>query len=62
MPKVLLDNGFKFELFFFDCYPLAEKIALLECLREEEFAPVKNPVGSKDDSPDTAREMMSKMH
>lgn len=55
-------NGLKFELFVFDTYSLAEDFSLLEVLREEEFAPVKNPPGAKEDSPDSAREQISKLH
>ena len=35
---------------------------MLEVLREEEFAPVKNPPGTKEDSPDSARELISRLH
>jgi UDP-N-acetylglucosamine/UDP-N-acetylgalactosamine diphosphorylase len=53
------NNGVKLEMFIFDIFPLANKWAVLDVLREEEFAPVKNEPGNKVDSPDTAREMIS---
>lgn len=53
-------NGYKFEKFIFDCFPLMEQMALLEVEREDEFAPVKNKEGQ--DSPDTAREMLYHLH
>jgi len=57
-------NGYKFELFIFDVLPLSksEKFGLVEVRREEEFAPVKNSPGASDDSPDTARDLLSKLH
>jgi UDP-N-acetylglucosamine/UDP-N-acetylgalactosamine diphosphorylase len=49
-------NGVKLESFVFDALPLALKSIILQTLREEEFAPVKNATGV--DSAETAREMM----
>jgi UDP-N-acetylglucosamine/UDP-N-acetylgalactosamine diphosphorylase len=49
-------NGVKLESFVFDALPLAAKSVILEALRSEEFAPVKNASGV--DSVDSAREMM----
>ncbi|KAJ1423193.1 nucleotide-diphospho-sugar transferase [Ochromonadaceae sp. CCMP2298] len=53
------DNGVKIEMFIFDVFPLAAEWVVVEGLREEEFAPVKNTPGSAQDSPDTARELLS---
>merc|ERR1719461_2011205 len=50
-------NGNKLEFFIFDSFRYAEKLNAYECLREEEFAPVKNAEGK--DSPASAREMLS---
>lgn len=50
------ENGIKLETFVFDALPLARKSIILETLRSEEFAPVKNAVGV--DSPQVARRMM----
>ena len=53
-------TGWKFETFVFDAIPFARKTCCLEVIREEEFAPVKNPKGS--DSPETARAALSNLH
>lgn len=50
-------NGVKLETFVFDALPLAEKSIILETLRDEEFAPVKNASGN--DSPEVTRKMLS---
>jgi UDP-N-acetylglucosamine/UDP-N-acetylgalactosamine diphosphorylase len=50
-------DGLKFEKFVFDALPLTEHNIVFETLREEEFAPVKNPSGV--DSVDSARKMMN---
>jgi UDP-N-acetylglucosamine/UDP-N-acetylgalactosamine diphosphorylase len=52
-------NGVKLEMFVFDVFTLAERWAVMESLREDEFAPVKNAPGSATDSPDTARALLS---
>lgn len=49
-------NGIKLENFVFDALPLASKSIILETLRSEEFAPVKNSTGP--DSAETAKKMM----
>jgi UDP-N-acetylglucosamine/UDP-N-acetylgalactosamine diphosphorylase len=46
-------NGYKLERFLFDALPAADRVAILEIAREDEYAPVKNAEGS--DSPETAR-------
>ncbi len=53
-------QGFKFEKFVFDALPLTDKNVIIETLREEEFAPVKNPSGV--DSVESARELMVNLH
>merc|ERR1719163_2684395 len=57
--KSEINNGIKLESFIFDVFPLSSQMAILETLREEEFAPVKNAPGAATDSPDTARAMVS---
>mmetsp|Transcript_1776 Transcript_1776/g.2789 ORF Transcript_1776/g.2789 Transcript_1776/m.2789 type:complete len:482 (-) Transcript_1776:202-1647(-) len=54
------NNGVKLEMFIFDVFPLADTWAVMEVSREEEFAPVKNAPGSASDSPDTARDLISR--
>jgi len=56
------NNGIKLEMFIFDVFPIAEDMAVLDCLREEEFAPVKNASGSPSDSPETAKTMLYALH
>lgn len=54
------NNGIKLESFIFDVFPLSKNMVLFEGTRDDEFAPVKNAPGSSTDSPDTAREMISR--
>jgi len=49
-------NGVKLETFVFDALPLASKSVILQTVRAEEFAPVKNAEG--EDSPAVTRKMM----
>lgn len=49
-------NGVKLETFVFDALPMSEHSVILETLREEEFAPVKNATGV--DSAEVTRQMM----
>ena len=49
-------NGIKLETFVFDAIPLAKQSVVLQTLREEEFAPVKNAAGV--DSAEVTRQMM----
>jgi UDP-N-acetylglucosamine/UDP-N-acetylgalactosamine diphosphorylase len=49
-------NGVKLETFVFDALPLASKSIILETLRSEEFAPVKNATGV--DSAEVTHQMM----
>lgn len=53
-------SGYKFEKFVFDALPLSAKNVILEVLREEEFAPVKNASGQ--DSADSAKELMTALN
>jgi len=49
-------NGLKLETFVFDALPLADKSIILQTVRSEEFAPVKNATG--DDTPQVTHRMM----
>ncbi|MEX1097717.1 MAG: UTP--glucose-1-phosphate uridylyltransferase [Planctomycetales bacterium] len=53
-------NAFKFERFIFDALPRAARALAVEADRGREFHPVKNASG--DDSPDTARAALSRLH
>ncbi|MFA5553370.1 MAG: UDPGP type 1 family protein [Phycisphaerae bacterium] len=50
-------NGVKLETFVFDALPLAKKSIILETIRQQEFAPVKNAEGV--DSVETSKKMMT---
>jgi len=54
--KPQTNNGVKLEAFIFDAFELAAKSVVLECKREEEFAPMKNSTGP--DSTETALAML----
>ena len=49
-------NGIKLETFVFDALPMASESVILETLRKEEFAPVKNATGV--DSAEVTHQMM----
>jgi UDP-N-acetylglucosamine/UDP-N-acetylgalactosamine diphosphorylase len=49
-------NGVKLESFIFDAVPLAERSIILDIVRGEQFAPVKNATG--DDSAEVTHRMM----
>ena len=55
-------NGVKLEAFIFDVYAFADRVAFLNGVRAEDFAPVKNAEGAGKDSPDTARRLLSDLH
>lgn len=50
-------NGIKLEQFIFDVFPSVDlnKFGLLEVERSDEFSPLKNAVGAKNDTPTTCR-------
>lgn len=56
------NTGIKLESFIFDVFSAAKNLVVFEVTRAEEFSPVKNAPGSKSDSPDTARELISSQH
>lgn len=49
-------NGYKLEQFYFDIFPYAESMSVLQVQREKEFAPIKNRIG--EDSLESVRKMM----
>src|SRR5205807_7164268 len=51
------ENAFKFEMFIFDVLPLADRWAVVETSRREEFVPLKNATGA--DSPPVVRQAIS---
>lgn len=56
-------NGIKLEQFIFDVFPTValDKFGCLEVERSEEFAPLKNGVGSSNDNAETSREAYLKL-
>jgi UDP-N-acetylglucosamine/UDP-N-acetylgalactosamine diphosphorylase len=55
-------NGMKLELFVFDVIPFAERMAVLEVDRKEEFSPLKNAPGTGTDDPDTSKKDVINQH
>jgi UDP-N-acetylglucosamine/UDP-N-acetylgalactosamine diphosphorylase len=53
------ENALKFEMFIFDALPKADRWAVVETGRREEFEPLKNASGP--DSPETVRQAMSNL-
>jgi UDP-N-acetylglucosamine/UDP-N-acetylgalactosamine diphosphorylase len=53
------ENALKFERFIFDVLPLAERWAVVETSRREEFAPLKNAEGA--DSPEAVARALSNL-
>jgi UDP-N-acetylglucosamine/UDP-N-acetylgalactosamine diphosphorylase len=53
--KPATPNGMKLEMFVFDVFPFAERFAVLEVERAEEFSPLKNGPGSTTDNQQTSR-------
>jgi len=57
-------NGIKMEKFVFDVFQFADedKFAVWECVREDEFAPLKNAPGASDFSPAHCRNAVYALH
>jgi UDP-N-acetylglucosamine/UDP-N-acetylgalactosamine diphosphorylase len=53
------ENALKFEMFIFDVLPRAERCAVVETSRREEFEPLKNATGP--DSPATVKQALSNL-
>lgn len=49
------ENGYKFEMFVFDVFPLSKHLVPFEVVRDEEFLPLKNKDGTADSNPTTCR-------
>jgi len=56
------NTGIKLESFIFDIFSKSKHLVVFEVERADEFSPVKNAPGSKSDSPDTARAIISSLH
>ena len=57
-------NGIKMEKFVFDVFRFADsdKFAVWECIREDEFAPLKNAEGASDFTPTHCRNALYALH
>jgi UDP-N-acetylglucosamine pyrophosphorylase len=57
-------NGIKMEKFVFDVFRFADsdKFAVWECVREDEFAPLKNAEGAADFTPTHCRNALYALH
>merc|ERR1712012_761323 len=55
-------NGIKMEKFVFDVFQFAENFVVWECLRDEEFAPLKNAEGASDFTPTHCRNALLALH
>jgi len=55
-------NGIKMEKFVFDVFRFANKFVVWECLRDEEFAPLKNAEGASDFTPTHCRNALLALH
>ena len=55
-------NGIKFEKFIFDLLPAARRAIVVEVERDSYFAPLKNPSGSPQNSPEKVQEQMAALH
>merc|ERR1711962_1923525 len=55
-------NGIKMEKFVFDVFRFANNFVVWECLRDEEFAPLKNAEGAKDFTPSYCRNAVLSLH
>jgi UDP-N-acetylglucosamine/UDP-N-acetylgalactosamine diphosphorylase len=53
------ENALKFEMFIFDALPRAQRWAVVETSRREEFEPLKNATGR--DSPESVRQAISNL-
>ena len=55
-------NGIKMEKFIFDVFQFAETFVVWECVRQDEFEPLKNAEGASDFTPTHCRNALYALH
>lgn len=55
-------NGIKMEKFVFDVFEFADNFVVWECVREDEFAPLKNADGAADSTPTACKRALFALH
>ena len=56
--RIISTNAIKFERFIFDLLPAAENAIVVEAIKEQAFAPVKNSNEAPSDTPQAAQRAM----